>query len=258
MVLTVDIGNTNATLGAYKDDKLVFTSRLNTDKKRLADQYACELKAILNLHNSDENQFSGAIISCVVPEVLHAISDGIKTVIHKEPLIVGPGIKTGLNIHIDVPSSLGADLVTSGVGAKEKYPLPCLIVDLGTASKITVIDENGNFCGGAIAPGVRISLNALSESASLLPNISLNAPKKAIGKNTVDCLRSGVVFGTAAMIDGMVERIKEEISFSVKTVVITGGLSKNIAEHCKTKMIYDENLILDGLKNIYDKNVNTK
>lgn len=255
MILTVDVGNTNITIGAYKDDKLIFVSRLATDKKRMADQYACEMMDIFKLYNVDKADFKGSIISCVVPEVLYAISGAVKTLTGINSLIVGPGIKTGLNIMIDDPSTLGADLVTGAVAALSKYPLPCFIVDLGTASKIYVVDEKECFLGGAIAAGMNVSLSALSASASLLPNIGLKKAKSAIGKNTVDCLLSGTILGTAAMIDGLIERFSSEIGRLPKSIVATGGLAKNVVCNCKTEIIYDNNLLLDGLKIIYDKNV---
>ncbi len=254
MVLTIDVGNTNITLGAYKEDELVFVSRLATDKKRMADQYACEIMDIFKLYNVDRNEFEGSIISCVVPEVMHAVSGAVKALTGSAPIVVGPGIKTGLNILIDDPSTLGADLVTGAVAALYKYPLPCFIIDLGTASKIYVVDENGGFLGGAIAAGINVSLGALSASASLLPNIGLKKAKCAIGKNTVDCLISGTVLGTAAMIDGLVERFTREIEKTPASIVATGGFANSVIANCKTEILYDKDLLLDGLKFMYDKN----
>ncbi len=255
MILTIDVGNTNITIGAYKGDELVFVSRLATDKKRMADQYACEIMDIFKLYDVQKKDFEGSIISCVVPEVMYAVSSAVKTLTGVNPIIVGPGIKTGLNILIDDPSTLGADLATGAVAALNKYPLPCFIVDLGTASKIYVLDENGGFLGGAIAAGINVSLGALSSSASLLPNIGLKKAKCAIGKNTVDCLISGTILGTAAMIDGLVERFSKEIGKNPASIVATGGFAKSVICNCKTDIIYDSDLLLDGLKIMYDKNV---
>ncbi len=258
MVLTVDVGNTNITIGAFKDEELVFVSRLATDKKRMSDQYACEITEIFKLYGVEKADFSGGIVSCVVPEVMYSVTEAVKKLIGVSPVVVGPGIKTGLNILIDDPSTLGADLVTGAVAALNKYPLPCFIIDLGTASKIYVLDKNGCFLGGAIAAGINVSLGALSSSASLLPSIGLKKAKCSIGRNTVDCLISGTVVGTAAMIDGLVERFSDEIGMKPKTVVATGGFAKSVISNCKTEILYDNNLLLDGLKIMYDKNQKTK
>lgn len=258
MILTIDVGNTNITIGAFKDDELIFVSRLATDKKRMADQYACEIMEIFKLYEVDKKDFTGSIVSCVVPEVMYSVTEAVKRLTGVSPIIVGPGIKTGLNILIDDPSTLGADLATGAVAALNKYPLPCFIIDLGTASKIYVLDEKGNFLGGAIAAGINVSLNALSSSASLLPSIGLKKAKCSIGRNTVDCLISGTVVGTAAMIDGLIERFSEEIGMKPKSIVATGGFAKSVISNCKTEIVYDSNLLLDGLKIIYDKNLKSK
>ena len=253
MLLTIDIGNTNITLGAYDEDRLVFVSRMATDKSRTDDQYAIELKSILELHNAKNLSFSGCAISSVVPELTFIMANATEKITGEAPLILGPGVKTGINILADDPSQAGADLVASAVAAANLYPLPCFVIDLGTATKINVIDENGSFCGCIIAPGVGISLEALSSKTSQLPSISLTTPKKAIGTNTVDCMQSGVVFGTAAMLDGIIDRINDELG-ETATVVATGGLSKEIINYCKNDIIYNEHLLLDGLRFIFEKN----
>lgn len=258
MVLTIDIGNTNITIGAYRGDELVFVSRLATDKKRMADQYACEIMNIFKLYEVEKDEFSGCILSSVVPEVTYPLGEAVRRYTGITPLVVGPGIKTGLNILVDDPSTLGADFVTGGVAALKKYPLPCFVVDLGTASKIYVIDENGSFLGCTIAAGISVSMNALSASASLLPSIGIKRAKSALGKNTADCIISGTLVGTAAMIDGMVERFSEEIGRKPASVVATGGFARSVIANCKTDIIYDKHLLLEGLKIIYDKNVKTK
>lgn len=258
MILAIDIGNTNITIGAYKGDELVFVSRLATDKKRMADQYACELMNIFALYSADKTEFSGSILSSVVPEVTYPFGEAVRRLTGVTPLVVGPGIKTGLNILVDDPSTLGADFVTGGVAALKKYPLPCFVVDLGTASKIYVIDENGSFLGCTIAAGISVSMNALSSSASLLPSIGIKRAKSALGKNTVDCIISGTLVGTAAMIDGMVERFAEEIGKKPASIVATGGFARSVIANCKTDIIYDKYLLLEGLKTIYDKNVKNK
>lgn len=253
MLLTVDIGNTNITLGAYDNNLLKFTARLSTQTWYTADQYAVEIKNILSLYDIDITEIEDAIISSVVPPVSQSISNAISKLCHIVPLMLGPGVKTGLNIKIDNPAQLGADLVAGAVGALDSYTMPCVIIDMGTASTISVLDKNGTFLGGVIAAGVRLTLKALTENTSQLTSIPIEAPKSVIGTNTIECMQSGLVYGTAAMIDGLLESIEKELGES-PTVVATGGLSKQIIEHCKKTIIYNENLLLDGLKVIYEKN----
>lgn len=253
MLLVIDAGNTNITIGIYKDDDLLFVSRLATDRTLTEDQFAININSIFSLNNLKGTSFVGAVISSVVPEITSSLENGVKKVTGKKPIVLGPGIKTGLNIRLDSPAELGADLAATAIGALSKYPLPCLILDLGTATKITVLDETGAFLGGAIAPGIKISLNALAMGASQLSQISLKAPKKAIGTNTTECMRSGLVFGTADMLDGICTRMESELSVPVKTIVATGGLC-SVVEHCSHKIIRDDNLLLEGLKVIYEKN----
>ncbi len=253
MLLAVDIGNTSITLGAYKNEKLIFTARLLTDRKKTAEEYTADLLGILDSHSVRGEEFEGAVISSVVPEISDALSLAVKNIIGKEPIAVGEKHNGNLKVEILPVSYLGADLIAASVGATQKYPLPCLVCDLGTATKILVIDKEGLFRGCTISPGVKISLEALSDKASLLPEISLNKPERAIGENTVECMQSGIVYGTAAMLDGLVKRIKAELGAENATVVATGGYSKTIAECCETEIIYDENLLLDGLKTIYNK-----
>lgn len=253
MLLAIDIGNTNITLGAYKDDILLFTARLATEQNRTADQYALEIKNILKLYDRDHSEVEDCIISSVVPTVGGAVSQAVSLLCDIVPLSVGPGVKTGLNIKTDNPAQLGADLVAGAVGAISEYTLPCVIIDMGTATTFSVIDKNGLFLGGIIAAGVRLTLKALSENTAQLPSISISAPKAVIGTNTDDSMRSGLVLGTASMIDGLLERISDELG-EAPTVVATGGLSKEIVQHCKSDIIYNENLLLDGLREIYERN----
>ncbi|MEE1010604.1 MAG: type III pantothenate kinase [Acutalibacteraceae bacterium] len=254
MLLTIDIGNTNITIGVYDSDKLVFVSRIATDRSKTPDQYAIDFKQIFALYNTSQNGFQGAAISSVVPELSSSISEAVEKITGCTAMILGPGIKTGMNILIDNPAQLGADLLAGCVGAAALYPLPCLVVDLGTASKISVIDKNGSFCGCTITPGIGISLDALSARTSQLPNISLKTPKKAIGKNTIDSMQSGTVFGYAAMIDGLCEKLEEELGEKVISTVATGGLAKDLIKSCKRDIIYNGELIHYGLKVLYEKN----
>ena len=253
MLLTIDIGNTNITLGAYKGDDLCFTARLATDHKMTADQYAIALKDIIGLHGEDYRNIKSCVISSVVPIVGNAVDRAVSLLCNIKALSLGPGVKTGLNIKIDNPAQLGADLAAGAVGALGDSPLPCVIIDMGTASTISVVDKNGAFLGGVIAAGVKLTLKALASNTSQLPDIDIKAPNNVIGTNTVDCMNSGLVYGTAAMIDGLLERIFEQLGEKA-TVIATGGLSKDIIKYCKCDIIYDETLLLKGLKKIYEKN----
>lgn len=253
MLLAIDIGNTNITLGAYNNDILSFTARLATDTRRTGDQYAVDIKEILYLHNLDYGSVEDCIISSVVPGVTVAINEAISKLCHIVPLTLGPGVKTGLNIKIDNPAQLGADLVAGAVGAISEYTLPCIVIDMGTATTLSVIDSNANFRGGIIAAGVRLTLKALSENTAQLPSIHIEAPQNVIGTNTAESMKSGLIFGTAAMLDGLINRIEDELKCEA-TIVATGGLSKDIVTHCEHNIIYNENLLLDGLKEIYNKN----
>lgn len=254
MLLVIDIGNTNITLGVYNDDELVFVSRLTTDKSKMPDQYAVDFKQIFALYETPLDSFSGAAISSVVPELTGTMSEAIEKITGCKPMVLGPGIKTGMNILIDNPAQLGADLLAGCIGAASLYPLPCLVIDLGTASKISVIDKSGAFCGCTISPGIGISLDALSARTSQLPSISLKTPARAIGKNTVDSMQSGTVFGYAAMLDGLCEKLEEELGDKVITTVATGGLAKDLVKSCKREIMYNGELILHGLKVLYNKN----
>lgn len=253
MILAVDIGNTNVTLGIYKEDKFVLTARLATEQGRTSDQYAIDIKDVLALHGEDYRSIEGCVISSVVPSVGDAIARGIKALCGISPMVLGPGLKTGLNIKIDNPGQLGADLAAGAVGALIKYPTPSIVIDMGTATTISVLGKNGEFLGGAIAAGVRLTLKALFENTAQLPSVNIEAPKSVVATNTVDCMKSGLVYGAASMIDGLIERIEDEQG-KMAAVVATGGLSKEIIRHCKYDIIYDENLLLDGLISIYKKN----
>lgn len=253
MLLAIDIGNTNITLGAYNESFLSFTARLSTDTAKTSDQYAIEIKDILSLHGLDYKMIEDCIISSVVPSVGKTVGKAVARLCGIVPLMLGPGVKTGLNIKIDNPAQLGADLAAGAVGALESYTMPCVIIDMGTASTISVLDRNGTFIGGVIAAGVRLTLKALAENTAQLPSISIEAPNSVIGTNTTECMQSGLVFGAAAMIDGLLDKIEAELG-EAPTVVATGGLSSEIITHCRRNIIYNENLLLDGLRAIYEKN----
>ena len=253
MLLTVDVGNTNTVFGGFLGDKLCFVSRIATSKGFTEDEYAVKLKGILNLHNVTATTISGAIISSVVPHLTPVIKSAIKTIYNVDALVVGPGMKTGINLLADNPAQVGADLICGSVAAHKAYPDGCVILDLGTATKILVVDKNGAFLGASIIPGVEIAMNALASNTALLPQIAPEAPKHIIGKNTVDCMLSGIIYGNASMIDGMLERIHDELKCDM-TYIATGGLSELIIPHCKHNIELDSDLILKGLKILYEKN----
>lgn len=254
MVLTVDIGNTNITIGVFSTNDLLFTARLATDRKRTEDQYAVELLNIFKLRNADISEFSGAIISSVVPELTDVLKAAVASVTDKDPMILRNDIGSGLKVINNINGQIGADIAAVAVAAINKYPLPCFVLDLGTATKIILLDENGMFMGCTISPGVGISLYALASRTSQLPTINLETPDSSIGTNTIDCMKSGLVYGTAAMLDGLTERMEKDFGKKVASIIATGGLSKEIIKNCNRTVIYDENLILHGLKVIYDNN----
>ena len=253
MVLAVDIGNTNIVIGGFIEKELAFVARIATDATKTEDEYATKIKSILNLYNIDAEAVKGAIISAVVPPLNTVMKKAISKVYNVDPIMVGPGVKTGINILCDNPSTVGADLICACVAAHHIYGSPSLIVDMGTATKMMVVDKNGAFIGVSIIPGVGISLKALASDTAQLPQISLEAPKSVIGKNTADCMRSGVVFGNASMIDGMIDRFNQEMGCELQ-VIATGGLCSTIVCHCNHKILIDEDLILKGLEIIYSKN----
>lgn len=254
MLLVVDIGNTNITLGVFDNDERKMIARMATLVNKTADQYAIELIQILNIYDVSKEDIDGCIVSSVVPVVTNAIKKALSLIKVKKTLFVGPGVKTGLDIKIDNPAQLGADLVVGAVAAIKLYKMPCIILDLGTATTLSVLDKNGAFLGGPICAGVGISLEALTSKTSQLPQISVETPKSVIGKNSVDSMKAGLVLGSACMIDGLIERVESEIG-EVATVVATGGLAPEVVKNCKKDIIINDNLLLDGLKAIYEKNV---
>lgn len=260
MVLAIDMGNTNIVIGCIDEKKVLFEERMSTDISKTELEYAVLLKTVLELYNIKSDDIKGAIISSVVPQLTGIIKEAVGKVTGIMPLTVGPGIKTGLNILMEQPRQLGSDLVVDAVAAIHEYGVPAIIVDIGTATTISVVDDKKNYIGGVIMPGIRVSLDSLVSRTSQLPRISLEAPQKVIGKNTIQCMQSGIIYGNAACIDGMIERIKEETGFSDGTpvqakVIATGGLAEVIVPECKKDIIYDNALLLKGLKVIYDKNV---
>ena len=253
MLLAIDIGNTNLVIGCIRDDKILFKARIATDSTRTSDQYGVEIKSMLEAYGVKRSDIDDCIISSVVPPVFNSVRTGVIKIIGKQPMVVGPGLKTGLNIHVDVPSQVGSDRIVIAVAALAEYKAPLLLMDMGTATTIEGVEPDNVYMGGVIIPGVRVSLDALTSRAAQLPGISLDRPKQVIGKNTVDGMRSGMMYGTAAMIDGLVERMEEELGHRC-TLIATGGLAQFIAPLCKREIILDKDLLLKGLNIIYKKN----
>ena len=253
MILAIDVGNTNIVIGCIDNGEIAHTFRISTDVHQTSFEYAVKIKEVFDIFGVNVGHFDGAIMSCVVPPVSKALTDAVKFLTGLECSVVGPGMKTGMNICIDDPGTLAGDLLTGSVAAAFYYGVPSIVIDMGTATTIFAVDGKRRFIGGAIMPGINISYSALSNGTSLLPHISITAPERAIGKNTVDCMRSGAVFGNAAMIDGMIDRMEAEIGEKC-IVVATGGLGGSITKCCRHKIIHDDELLLKGLWILYEKN----
>ena len=255
MLLAVDIGNSSIDLGVFDDHgTLTVKSKMSAVKSKCTDEYAVMLHGILSLHGIRANEITEGIISSVVPPLTRAVSSAVHELFGFVPIEVGPGIKTGLNIKIDSQAQLGADIVANAVAASARYPAPCVIVDVGTATTFTVIDQNGVLAGVIIAPGIRVSLDALSHHAAELPDVSIGLPKRFIAKNTNDSMNVGVIYGHAFMIDGFIARLGRELGAQTPSVVVTGGLAETVLPYCVSDMTYLPDLTLTGLRLIYQKN----
>ena len=253
MILTIDVGNSNIVLGGVEGSDIRFEARLRTDATKTSDEYCIDLKMILEVYGVEKQDIEGSIIASVVPQVLNSMQTAVKKLTGKAALVVGPGLKTGLNIQIENPSQTGADLVVGCVAALREHKAPMIIVDMGTATTMIVLDKNSAMVGGCIMPGVKISMDALTDRTALLPGLQLDQPKKAIGRNTIDCMRSGIMMGAACMIDGMIERMEAELGYET-TVIATGGIAKFVLPMCKRKIIYDKDLLVKGLATLYREN----
>lgn len=253
MILAIDIGNTNIVLGCMDGKKRYFTERLSTNKTKMEMEYAIDIRMIMDINGVSPEEIEGAIISSVVPPLTKILQEALYKIIKKEALVVGPGIKNGMNILMDHPAQIGRDLIAVAVGGIAEYKLPLAIFDLGTATTLCVVDEKKNYIGGMIMPGIKTSLNALAENASQLKEIDLEPPRRVIGKNTTECMRSGMIYSNAAAIDGIIDRVEEELGQTV-TVVATGGLADLIVPFCRRKVLLDKDLLLKGLWVIYNKN----
>lgn len=253
MILAIDMGNTNIVIGGIDSTQTYFVERVTTDHIKTGLEYAVNIKNILEIHNIEKSRVEGAIMSSVVPPLNAPISSAINKLFGFRPKLVGSGMKTGLNIIMDNPKTVGSDMIVDAVAVVKEYPLPAIVIDMGTATTMSVVDKKGNYIGGVIFPGLRVSLDSLSSKAAQLPSISLEIPKKVIGKNTIDCMRSGIMYGSAGMIDGVIDRMETELGEKA-TVVATGGLSRFVAPLCRHKIIYDEALLMKGLWILYEKN----
>lgn len=258
MILAIDIGNTTVALGGIKDGRVCFVAHMDTVRTRTANEYKAEMERILAHHGPrgaarSLPQFEGAVLTSVVPQLTDKLAECARDFTHKQPVIVGPDIRTGLVMDVPEPAAVGKDRIADAAAAAEYYPLPVVTVDLGTATTFNVVDEQRVFRGGVIAPGLSTGLRALNERCAQLPRVRLAAPKSAIGRDTAGCMLSGSVMGTAALIDGMTERIEAELGRPV-TLVVTGGLSKYVAPLCRHPLQVDPQLLLKGLALLYQLN----
>lgn len=255
MLLAIDVGNSNTSVGLFgKDGTLQFLASLDTDSRKTADQISIDLMNLFKLYDYDYKDVTGAILCSVVPPLNFMMQKALTRLLGKPPMVVGPGVKTGLNLRLTVQTQVGADIVADAVAALEKFQPPIVTIDMGTATTIGVISEGRTYEGGLLLPGVNVSLEALSHRAAQLPDISLQHPKSLIGKNTEDCMRSGIVYGTASMLDGIIDRIREQFAGQEISVVATGGNAPVIVRYCRNRIVYDKYLLMEGLWTIYQKN----
>lgn len=253
MILAIDMGNTNIVIGCIDKEKTYFVERLSTDKSKTTLEYAMGFKTVLELYGINIGDIEGAVISSVVPQLNNSVSSAVKQIIGTNPLLVGSGMKTGLNIKMDNPKTVGSDLIVDAVAGIDCVGAPLIVIDMGTATTLSVIDKDGCYIGGAISTGVKLSMEALANNAAQLSSIGLDCPTKVVGKNTVECMKSGLLFGAASMLDGMIERIWEEIGYETK-IVATGGLAKVVVPLCKKEITLIDDLLLKGLWILYNKN----
>lgn len=255
MVLAIDIGNSNVVIGCIKNEDVILLERIESDSTRSYEEYSTCIKDILDMGNIDINDVEGSIISSVVPQLTNTLKKAVKKITNTTPLTVGPELKMNLNILVQNPNQLGSDRIVDAVAAIHYYNKPVIIFDMGTATTVSVVDDNSNFVGGMITLGVKSSLKALSNKTAQLPSINLEECGSLIGKNTIECMQSGIINGHAAMVDGIIHRLKKQVGKHA-TVVATGGLAQLIISHCEEEIIYDEHLLLKGLYLLHIKNCN--
>ncbi|MBQ4465814.1 MAG: type III pantothenate kinase [Oscillospiraceae bacterium] len=253
MLLALDVGNTNIVLGCFDGDTILFRERVSTNQQATDLEYATRIRMALDMYGIDRTSITEAIISSVVPSVTNTLRQAVQKYLGCTPMIVGPGIKTGLSIVIDNPAQLGSDLVVDAVAGIHEYPVPLIIIDMGTATTFSIIDDKKRYLGGVIMTGMAVSTEALVNRTSQLPRIAFEAPRHVIGTNTIDCMKSGVMYTTACALDGMIDRIEEELGAKC-TVVATGGLAGVVTPLCKKQILLDDDLLLKGLHIIYEKN----
>lgn len=254
MIFAIDIGNTNIVIGCCESDRILFRDRVSTNHTATSLEYASIFKMAFEMNGINPTDITDVIISSVVPSVTSTVKAAAEKLTDSHAMTVGPGIKTGLSIKIDNPAQLGSDLVVDAVAGINNYPLPLIIIDMGTATTVSVIGENGDYLGGMILPGVAVSHDSLVNRTSQLPRVAIEPPRRIIGKNTIECLKSGMLYSNAGALDGIIERITEEIGKC--TVVATGGLAGVITPYCKNDIILDDDLLLKGLMIIHEKNKN--
>lgn len=257
MVLLVDVGNTNIVLGVCRDEEYIASWRISTDVNKTSDEYGAIVTQLFAQSDLNPKEVQGIIISSVVPNIMHSLENMIRKCFEKEPIVVGPGIKTGINIKYDNPKEVGADRIVNAVATFEKYKKPNIVIDFGTATTFCSITEKGDYLGGCIVPGIKISADALFERAAKLPRIELEFPKEIICKNTTKSMQAGILYGYIGQVEYIVNKIKEEMrpKISEEPIVIgTGGLAKLIAKETDIIDIIDSDLTLEGLRIIYNKN----
>lgn len=255
MLLALDVGNTNTSIGVYDQDRLLYSWRIQTDREKTADEYGILLTQFLSSKNLAPDSIDAVAMACVMPPVLSAFEQMCHTYLQRTPLIINATTDTGIVIRYEPPHNVGADRVVNAVATIAKYPLPAIVVDFGTATTFDCISKDGEYLGGAITPGIGISLEALFERASMLPRVSLETPASPIGTNTTMSIQAGIIFGTAGKVDTMVEAIAREMG-EKPTVIVTGGLSRAIAQQCRTVDFVDDLLTLDGIRLVYERTRN--
>ena len=253
MLLAIDIGNTHIVIGCIKDDKIVCEARIATDRTRTSDQYGVEIKSMIEAYGCRIEDVEDCIISSVVPPVFNAVRSGVYKVTERQPMVVGHGLKTGLDIRLDNPAQVGSDRIVITVAALAKRQPPLILIDMGTATTVEVIEPKNKYMGGVIMPGARMSLDALTRNTAQLPGINMDRPGKIIARNTVDSMRSGIMYGTAAMLDGVIDRMAEELGHT-STIVATGGVAPYVIPLCRHKIALERDLLLQGLNVIYKMN----
>lgn len=254
MILVIDVGNTNITFGVYEDKTLVTTFRMMAKQPRTSDEYGISIRELLKSNDIRVEYLEGVVIASVVPNVMHALNGAIVRYLKQTPLIVGPGLKTGIRIVTENPREIGADRIVDAVAAYEKYGGPVLVLDFGTATTYDLVTEDGCFSAGITAPGIRISAKALWEDTARLPEIEIKKPASILAQETISSMQAGLVYGQIGQTEYIIEQVKKESGYQELKVVATGGLGRLIADETDAIQVYDSALTLDGLRMIYEKN----